>query len=81
MELLVAMMAGATGGAGLRGPSRLIPATALGIGGGAAAWYLLALIGPGLNAGPLIVIHMIAGALLGAGLSYGAGVLHRRAGG
>ncbi len=77
MELLVAMISGAAGGAMLRGPLALILATGLGIVGGAAAFYLLALVGPGLKAGPTVLVHGVAGAALGAGLAFAAGMLRR----
>ena len=80
MELLVAMMSGAAGGAILRGPVRLGLATGLGITAGALAWYLLALVGPGLNAGPVVLVHTVAGAIFGAAALAGAGLARRRLG-
>ncbi len=78
MELLVAMLSGAVGGAVLRGPLALVLATGLGIVGGAVAFYLLALVGPGLKAGPIVLVHVVAGAALGAGLALAAGMMRRR---
>lgn len=81
MELLVAMMAGAAGAAMIRGSLALALATGLGIFAGAAAFYLLALVGPGLKAGPLVLIHIAAGGALGAGLAFVTGMMRRRVSG
>jgi uncharacterized membrane protein YeaQ/YmgE (transglycosylase-associated protein family) len=82
MEMLAAMLAGAFGGAVVRGRSvPLVVATVLGICGGGAGWYLLGLLGPGLRAGPLVLLHMAAGATLGAAPVFAAGLVWRRAGG
>lgn len=80
MELLIAMMSGAIGSAVLRGRVHLVLATGLGIAAGAVAWYLLALIGPGAQAGPVIIVHAIAGAALGGGVLAGTGLARRRLG-
>ena len=81
MELLVAMMSGAIGGAVLRGRMPLILATGLGIAAGTAAWYLLVLAGPGPQAGPILIVHAVAGAALGAAAMAGTGLARRRLGG
>ncbi|PVA09290.1 hypothetical protein DC366_14265 [Pelagivirga sediminicola] len=82
MEMLAAMFCGAVGGAALRRGALALPvATVLGIIAGAAAWYLLGLVGPGLKAGPLASMHAAAGAAAGAGLAALAGAVRRRAGG
>ncbi len=80
MELLVAMFCGAAGGAILRGTWGLIVATGLGIVAGAAAFYLLALAGPSLKAGPLVPVHAVAGAAMGAAIVTVAGLARRRLG-
>ena len=80
MELLVAMMAGALGGALLRGRMPLMLATGLGIAAGTGAWYLLVLIGPGPQAGPILTVHATAGAALGAAVLLGTGQARRRLG-
>ncbi|MFX0546911.1 hypothetical protein ACEWPL_015325 [Roseovarius sp. S1116L3] len=74
MEMLAAMMSGAVGGVMARGALRrarrgLWLATLLGILGGGAAWWVLAQIGPGEKAGPLVLWHVVAGGASGAALS------------
>lgn len=74
MELLIAMFSGAVGAVSAprflrRAKGGLWPTTFLGILGGAAAWQVLALVGPGVKAGPLVAWHIGAGMLSGAALA------------
>ncbi len=81
MEMLAAMMAGAVGGVvggavggmkarGAAGHAEgRWPATLLGIIGGGAAWWILGAIGPDEKAGPLLMWHLVGGALLGGALA------------
>ncbi len=81
MEMLAAMLCGALASAALGArPLGLVLATGLGIVAGAAAFYLLALAGPSLKAGPLVPVHAAAGAALGAAIVTVAGVARRRLG-
>ena len=71
MELLIAMFCGAVGAVLVRGVMRgAAPgtwiATLLGIIGGAGAWQVLARIGPGEEAGPLVMWHLAGGIIGGA---------------
>ncbi|WP_324753483.1 hypothetical protein [Roseovarius sp. Pro17] len=73
MELLVAMFSGAVGAVcARRAMRRRAPGiwitTLLGILGGAGAWWVLAMIGPGEQAGPLLLWHLAAGAIGGGAL-------------
>ncbi|SEL14086.1 hypothetical protein SAMN05421666_2452 [Roseovarius nanhaiticus] len=69
MEMLAAMMAGAVGGIVVRTLMRRVPGrwppTTLGILGGLGAWWALGAIGPGEAAGPIILWHVVAGAVAG----------------
>lgn len=82
MELLAALMAGALGGAVLRGRRMgLIVATGLGILVGGAVSFLLVQFGPGPKAGPLVPVHAVAGLAAGAALVFTVGLVWRRTGG
>lgn len=85
MEMLIAMFCGAVGAVVLRWVWRVATpgiwiATVLGILGGAGAWQVLALIGPGEKAGPLAIWHMAAGMIGGAALLALTAVLRKRLG-
>jgi hypothetical protein len=84
MEMLAAMMSGAVGavlacGILRRRVAGRWVATILGILGGTGAWWVLAMIGPGEKAGPLLLWHVAAGAVGGAALVALATLLWRRA--
>jgi hypothetical protein len=72
MEMLAAMMSGALGGIAVRGMLRHTrgrwAVTVIGILGGWAGWWMLGAIGPADKAGPLIIWHMAAGAVLGGAI-------------
>ncbi|MCQ0093950.1 hypothetical protein [Roseovarius sp. M141] len=81
MELLAAMFCGAVGSVALGArPLGRVLATGLGIVAGGSAWYLLTLIGPGLKAGPLVLVHAVAGGAMGAALVAVGGLARRRLG-
>lgn len=74
MELLIAMFSGAVGAVLCLAVLRRrmggvwVP-TFLGIFAGYGAWQLLALIGPGAKAGPLVLWHLAMGAIAGGVLA------------
>ena len=83
MELLIAMFCGAVGAVVVRWFLRVAApgvwiATVLGILGGAGAWQVLALIGPGVKAGPLAMWHLVGGMIGGGALMALAAMLRAR---
>lgn len=83
MELLIAMFSGAVGAVVVRWVLRVTSpgvwiATVLGILGGAGAWQVLALIGPGEKAGPLAMWHLAVGMIGGGALLALAAMLRTR---
>ncbi len=83
MELLIAMFCGAVGAVAVRMMMRVATpgvwiATVLGIIGGAGAWQVLALIGPGVKAGPLAMWHLVGGLIGGGVLMALAAILRAR---
>lgn len=83
MEMLIAMLCGAVGGVVVAGVARRKTlgrwsATLVGILGGAGAWQVLAMIGPGDVAGPLVIWHAAGGAIGGGLLVALAAMLRMR---
>lgn len=83
MELLIAMFFGAVGAVSSLSVLRRrkggvwVP-TFLGMFGGYGAWQVLALIGPGEKAGPLVLWHLGMGAVFGGVLALLAASLWAR---